>query len=128
MWKPASVVLPWLLSSLPPCSRGPITTPEESCRSSGASKNPSNVADFYPAVTLYGIAQARMRLPPPRPALRRGMGNRHHPGSSSGRSEFLLRSTRHQSPARAEHELFRSVEVTCVCLTEREHTHALSLT
>ena len=87
----------------------------------------SNVADFYPAVTVYGIAQARMWLPPPRPAIRRGMG------TSITRcrvqvAQILLRSTRHESPARAEHELFRSGEVTCICLTEREHTHALSLT
>lgn len=88
----------------------------------------SNVADFYPAVTLYGIAQARLWLPPPRPATRRGVGNRHHQPSSPGRPEFLVRSTRHESPARAEHELFRSGEVTFVCLTEREHTHALPLT
>src|SRR6516162_2570865 len=128
MWKPASVILPWLMSSLPPCSRGPNTTAEESCRSSGASKNLSNVADFYPAVTLYGIAQARMWFPPPRPAIRRGVGNRCHPSSSPGRAEFLLISTRHASPARSEHELFWCGEVTCICLTEREHTHALSLT
>lgn len=52
----------------------------------------------------------------------------HHPSSTPGRAGFLIRSARHESPARAEHELFRCGEVTCIRLTEREHTHALTLT